>query len=94
MLLLTDKPPLLVPDELFQHRQDLPVDFSRLRILSMMASAWPKVNATRYDHVMERKPRWRGIKDTEVQAAICDLSSLGWMQSHQGTGLLDDDSIF
>ena len=56
----------------------------------MMASAWQKVNATRYDHVMERKPRWRGIKDTEVQAAICDLSSLGWMQPHQGTGLLDD----
>ena len=47
-----------------------------------------------YDHVMEWKPRWRGTKDTEVQAAICDLSSLGWMQPRQDTGLLDDDSLF
>lgn len=47
-----------------------------------------------YDHVMEWKPRWRGTKDTEVQAAICDLSSLGWIQPRQDTGLLDDDSLF
>lgn len=47
-----------------------------------------------YDHVMRWKPRWCGVKDAEVQAAICDLSSLGWMMPRQNIGLLDDDNLF
>ena len=47
-----------------------------------------------YDHVMGWKPHWRGTKDAEVQAAICDLSSLGWMTPRQDVGLLDDDNLF
>ena len=47
-----------------------------------------------YDHVMNRKPRWRGVKDLEVKATICDLSTLGWMKPRQDVGLLDDDNLF
>lgn len=47
-----------------------------------------------YDHVMNWKSRWRGAKDAEVQATICDLSSLGWMKPRQDVGLLDDDNLF
>lgn len=47
-----------------------------------------------YDHVMNWKPRWRGVKDAEVQTTICDLSSLGWMKPRQDVGLLDNDNLF
>lgn len=47
-----------------------------------------------FDHVMNWKPHWRGVKDGEVQATIQDLSSLGWMFPRQDVGLLDDDNLF
>lgn len=47
-----------------------------------------------YDHVMQWKPRWSGVKDEAVRTTICDLSSLGWMQPRQDIGLLDEDSLF
>ena len=47
-----------------------------------------------YNHVMEWKPRWRGVKDSEVQSTICDLSALGWMEPRQDSGLLDDGDLF
>ena len=47
-----------------------------------------------YDHVMNRKPRWRGVKDLEVKSTICDLSTLAWMMPRQDVGLLDEDNLF
>lgn len=47
-----------------------------------------------YDHVMAWKPRWKGVKDLEVQTAIYDLSSLGWMRPREDSGLLEDNNLF
>lgn len=47
-----------------------------------------------YKHVMKWKPHWREQKDAEVQAAICDLSSLRWMYPRQDIGLLDTENLF
>ena len=47
-----------------------------------------------YDHILQWKPRWKGIRDQEIQNTICELSALGWMMPRQDVGLLSNDDLF